>query len=337
MTLIIQIAISVIVVFLVFSVMVFTIVEWLTTLIQLRGKKLKDAILKLFNDKQEKGSIGEMLYKHPQIEKLFRGGKKLPSYIPANNVAVALIDIIKVDKASLPGELSEELERYQQYKEGLLKLPGGDLKKLMLSITGHTNSLDSLTRSIEKWYNDYMDRVSGWYKIHIRNIVLVVAGLVTIAFNIDTIHVIRVSATDKDTRDRMNILADQLVRDSMINTVVMRQENNQDYYEDYVNDDSFDGKDSLEKVQQRDSLIAAANNESMERLIKLNQMVHEWQLPVGWGIKKTQAWYYVLLGWILSTLALSAGAPFWFDLLKKLVNVRNTGAKPLVPGRPNEQ
>ncbi len=35
-----------------------------------------------------------------------------------------------------------------------------------------------------------------------------------------------------------------------------------------------------------------------------------------------------LLGFILTALAVSMGAPFWFDLLKKLVNVRSTGARP---------
>ncbi|MBE9224841.1 hypothetical protein IQ264_05080 [Phormidium sp. LEGE 05292] len=35
-----------------------------------------------------------------------------------------------------------------------------------------------------------------------------------------------------------------------------------------------------------------------------------------------------LLGWIATAIAISMGAPFWFDLLGKVVNVRNTGNKP---------
>ena len=331
MLLIIQIAIAVIVVYLVFSIMVFTIVEWLTTLIQLRGKKLKQAILKLFDDKGSNDSVGERLYIHPQIAKLFRG-KKLPPYIPSNNVALALIDLVKTGE----GNVTDENEVYNRYKQGLDQMEDGPLKRLLTSITGHTDSLGRLKYAIEKWYDDYMDRATGWYKIHIRNIILVVSAIVVIAFNIDTIHVVRVSATDKETRDRLNLFADQLVRDSMVNRVVLRQENFQDYYEDYVNDDSFDGRDSMDRVAHRDSLVADANAESFQRLLKLNQMVHEWQLPVGWDIPKSHGWLYVILGWILSTLALSAGAPFWFDLLKRLVNIRNAGPKPIVPSRPGE-
>ena len=32
-----------------------------------------------------------------------------------------------------------------------------------------------------------------------------------------------------------------------------------------------------------------------------------------------------ILGWLITALAISLGAPFWFDLLTKLVNIRGTG------------
>jgi hypothetical protein len=34
---------------------------------------------------------------------------------------------------------------------------------------------------------------------------------------------------------------------------------------------------------------------------------------------RTDPWYAILLGWIITTFAAAQGAPFWFDLLKKLV------------------
>ena len=38
--------------------------------------------------------------------------------------------------------------------------------------------------------------------------------------------------------------------------------------------------------------------------------------------------WFTLLGWILTVAALSFGAPFWFDILIKLVNIRNVMKKP---------
>ena len=45
-------------------------------------------------------------------------------------------------------------------------------------------------------------------------------------------------------------------------------------------------------------------------------------------IDKQGGWLRVLFGWLITAIALSMGAPFWFDLLGKIMNVRNA-AKPL--------
>jgi hypothetical protein len=39
-------------------------------------------------------------------------------------------------------------------------------------------------------------------------------------------------------------------------------------------------------------------------------------------------WPARLLGWMLTILAISLGAPFWFDMLNKLVNIRSAGKSP---------
>jgi hypothetical protein len=41
-----------------------------------------------------------------------------------------------------------------------------------------------------------------------------------------------------------------------------------------------------------------------------------------------QDWFERILGWILTVLAISLGAPFWFDLLNKFVNIRSNGKSP---------
>ena len=42
----------------------------------------------------------------------------------------------------------------------------------------------------------------------------------------------------------------------------------------------------------------------------------------------TAGWFLKVMGIILSAGAAAQGAPFWFDLLKRLVNVRGSGTKP---------
>ena len=75
---------------------------------------------------------------------------------------------------------------------------------------------------------------------------------------------------------------------------------------------------------------------SMEQLKSLlNNEIAEVRRPLGLGwegvdLRALSLYELItkLLGFILTALAISMGAPFWFDLLKKLVNIRNTGARP---------
>jgi hypothetical protein len=48
----------------------------------------------------------------------------------------------------------------------------------------------------------------------------------------------------------------------------------------------------------------------------------------GWHWKTKGGWWWQLywhgVGWLLTALAISLGAPFWFDMLNKLIVVRST-------------
>ena len=57
-------------------------------------------------------------------------------------------------------------------------------------------------------------------------------------------------------------------------------------------------------------------------LEKLNKNLP--QNLLGWGYIAAVK----IVGILLTTIAVSLGAPFWFDMLNKLVNLRSTGVKP---------
>src|SRR5262249_25844287 len=54
-----------------------------------------------------------------------------------------------------------------------------------------------------------------------------------------------------------------------------------------------------------------------------SDILSEWAINVG--------------GWLLAAIAVSLGAPFWFDLLNKLINVRLAGSKPPSPKSAKKQ
>ena len=60
-------------------------------------------------------------------------------------------------------------------------------------------------------------------------------------------------------------------------------------------------------------------------------------IPLGWKLKANdprdlphspRLWAGKVIGILITTFALMLGAPFWFDLLSKLVRVRGSGAPP---------
>ena len=58
-------------------------------------------------------------------------------------------------------------------------------------------------------------------------------------------------------------------------------------------------------------------------------MLNESGIPLGWDDKNNNETFLTrLAGWLATVLAVMQGAPFWFDLLNKISNVRSTGAKP---------
>ncbi len=332
MSTIIQIAISVTVIYFIFSILVYVAVEWFSGLIELRGVTLRKAILEAFNDNLNK-DFGALIYSHPQVEYLKRTLDSLPAYIPSKNVAVSLIDLIgknsnppqyKVDEKTQTLSVIETNDSspecpYKLYNAGLKKLNDSHFKTLLLSLSQQASNLETLTRNIEDWYNNYMDRVTGWYKKRIRKVVLIAAIIVTVAFNVDSIYIMRAVTVDPQLRSKLNSVADDILADSALNQLTEEARLGHNVI-----------IDSLVKSSNgnRDSLIRDYMEKRQSQYKDLTQRMGGWDLPIGWKLKKEHSYLFIILGWFITVLALSAGAPFWFDLLKKLVNVRNAGLKP---------
>lgn len=57
--------------------------------------------------------------------------------------------------------------------------------------------------------------------------------------------------------------------------------------------------------------------------------------PIGWheASDGLLGWLKTLLGWLITIAGVSVGAPFWFDLLGKVANLRGVGGNALRPER----
>ena len=84
----------------------------------------------------------------------------------------------------------------------------------------------------------------------------------------------------------------------------------------------------------RESLVQSAKDFSKsggtaKPLKEVTDALGSLALPIGWSdFELGKRGPTFLLGWLITAFAVSLGAPFWFDLLNKFINVRAAGKAP---------
>jgi hypothetical protein len=169
-----------------------------------------------------------------------------------------------------------------------------DSKGLIKSLAGPAGQIlaDAEVR-VAEWFNDEMDRATGVYKRHTQIWIACFGALAVVLTNADTIRMTRALWGQPSIRQAGVALAEKELASCTM-----------------------------------DAKGISCPPTSMSEIQKL-------ELPLGWGDsdfepKETlQRYLWRTLGWVLSALAISLGAPFWFDLLKRIAPAtRLTGPSP---------
>lgn len=320
---IIEIIVSLIFVYFMLSIAVNGIVEVLNKWDGKRGKLLRYALNKVLNDPKGK-NWASLLYNHPLIGALKKTYKSLPSYISSNLFSSVIIDLIinegkefKINhdndaniKYEEKPDVSDALDKF---KKGVEKLNQSDVRQYLQSFLIDADDIIKLKANIGQWYDDYMDRISGWFKWDMKKLSLYVAISITLVFNINSLEIIDTISKDDAIRQRMTLGANMAVNNLA----------------EATNDTAI--KNDIKNIQiQIDTLSA---------------FFLEYNLPFGWpsvdeigldkdkDIKLLSYFSYIaniprIIGWLITILAITLGAPFWFNVLNNLVNMRNAGIKP---------
>jgi hypothetical protein len=306
-----QVVIGLVFVMLLLSLFATTIMELLAAGLSLRGKNLEKALKNMLASKDTEEKLfkqfkSNALYK--QLSQKYYGKRYSPSYMSSDAFQSILFNII------LEGQGMEKLSKK------LEDIKDENLRQVLDQFLQDTNyDLTKFKKKIQKWYDDVMDRASGWYKRSTQKILIFLGMLIAIVFNADALAIFERLESDPESLNQVVAMAESFVeRDSTIYTY---------YYEG----------DSLVLNQQA---VQVANAESAERFqnaldqakLFVNDELQSIRSPLGLGWSyfdyKNAAWSdwaMKLLGWVITALAISLGAPFWFDLLRKLVNIRSAG------------
>jgi hypothetical protein len=293
---ILDVAIGIAFVYLLLSLICTAINEWIASLLNLRGTNLEKGIRSLFSDEKflDGKDIASVLYGHGLIKSMYRENT-LPSYIPSRTFSLALLDTLAPADANGAKGVSEILAGVRD------KLPDGPAKEALFTILSQANSnVENARKAVEDWYNSGMDRVSGWYKRKTQIILIVLAAVIAVGTNTDSVLVGQTLWNSPALRDATAKAGEQFVQN----------------YKDDKNQSTVDAAQAARNVRAYDNQIKDLG------------------LPIGWSLKSDDprkfpsddGWLAVsrVLGWLITAIAVSFGAPFWFDTLNKFMVVRST-------------
>lgn len=297
MTTMLQVVIGIIFVLLLFSLLATTIMELLAGALGLRGQNLEKALKNMLANTDVDEKILEAFKNNSLFKQLsYQFGKKhyAPSYLGSSSFQSILFDVILEGKELTLANIKEQIQ----------SLPDEDLRNVLNQLLQESEGkIEQFKANVETWYNNIMDRASGWYKRYTQRILVLVGFLIAITFNADTIAIY--GRLEKDPEALKQIV-------DMAYT--------------------FSGNNEQPAIIERDPDFELALKNVQELI---NQELASVKTPLGLGwtnVKLSEIspmdWLIKILGWTVTALSVSLGAPFWFDLLRSFVNLRSSGNKP---------
>lgn len=269
-----------------------------------RATFLQRGLIRLFNGDTE---VTTRFYQHPLIRALTSAESDRPSYIPANKFATVMLDLLSGPENPLTDA--------NALRAGAQRLGNEDLRRSVTALLDSAGGDAAAVRAeIEAWFNDSMDRVSGWYKRSAQVRSLVTAVVVTLVLNVDTLSVARILWTNPAVRSA--VVEEARIRASKAPPEELP-------LVEYANpDDATESK----LIETRTAAEVLSENEQ-KLLGDLTGWREDWD-RIRAGEFSGAAWLATLLhlpGWLITALAASLGAPFWFDMLNRFMNIRNAG------------
>lgn len=349
-----DVVIGLIFIYLLYSLLATVVSEMIASVLGLRARNLKAAINRMLNDDQVQGLIGRFwnslrimksadndvinsFYNNPEIKYL--GGTGLfrkPSSIKAESFSKALIDelsgipvtaekisaVLKVS-AQTSGCNGSEVPRgaldpeSAGYILSLWEDAGADMAKFRLLL--------------EKWFNRTMEQASEWYKRKIQLVLLILGFFMAWFFCADTFVIVKKLSNDKGAREQMVSLANAYVQanpaegDTSFISIKKKLDS------DLINANTILGlggwlpdrvrvdTDDKTRVRTYTPQLDPECLSLTQNKISYGTIAFTFGDKLGYLFRL--AWHH-FFGFLVTAIALSLGAPFWFDLLNKFMRLR---------------
>lgn len=317
---VISIAISLSFIYFVLSLITSEIQEVIASFLKLRSKNLKEFIIHLVGESEKTGNlkITKMLYDKYLMsiqtsQSYYQRNSPQLTYIPPRQFANGIIGILS-EELKLNNKEEDYLDDLTKVADKIKESPLPEklkneiiivLRNANAKVVEPENKFETLQQEIETWYQNSTEYASRLYQKKAIILSRVVALLLVIMFNIDTLNI-------------LNHLSKSEVLSSTFSSTIMgviQSSDRSDYCSE--NNETLDFKTCMEGIEDEVKTI-------LDRVDNL---------PIGWNWSDPWKEQFTPLnsgnvinavtGWIISAIAISMGAPFWFDILKKLTRIKS--------------
>lgn len=242
---ILDVAIGLVVLFFLLSTALASINETIANVLGWRAKTLEDALRNLVGDKEAKEGLkswlgrvdppdpakpvaikpGEpvitTLWGHWRMKALVRDPESnkrrraRPSYLPPRAFSLALAEALAAGSPEGPTAEKSLLDRtddeiFAAVKKAADHLPDGQLKDIISKASVNAEgTLDNFRAQVEHLFDDSMERASGWYKRKVQVALAILATIVVVGLNVDTVQVATSLWNDAAVRGAVSSIAAQ--------------------------------------------------------------------------------------------------------------------------------
>lgn len=247
-----------------------------------------------------------------QAEILWRLKPTLNQMIDMGDSTSQFYQSIKADLGDPNSPIYQTFHEIEQHIENKFKKLPSSLRDTLTALAKKTElkvnkaelQIKHFQSEVESWFDKSMERAGGVYKRNAKGVAFLIGFAIAFLANADTLHIISRLSKDSALRNTIAQNAGQFI----------------------------------------DNNPQKSATETKGVLAKTEKVLKEIPFPMGWESDNLQQqinWRWesqkpfpfqkiwkMIAGWMISGAAISMGSSFWFDILGKLINVRNTGSKP---------
>ena len=318
-------------------------------------QRLGDSLLLM---KTSKSNIVKDFYNHPEIKYLGSSGVfKSPSNFKAKSFSKTLISLLvgekminkenietilgKINSSNISPEILESLNNIfgsqtANYIRSLWQESQGDIEKFKLQL--------------ESWFDRTMEHTIEWYKRKIRVVTFIIGLCIAWFFNADTFVIVKNLSVDKDARDNLVNMATAYVQNNKIaaDTLIIKDTVELKEFSERLDSLLTVKKQLVEDIKKANYILGSGcwppdtvyinidpktnvkyytppidvkSLSQSDKETKSDSIIFSFWEKVGYMFKLL---YHHFFGFFITAIAISLGAPFWFDLLNKLMQLRTS-------------